>query len=481
MGVATVTDDVDQTTVTGAGSLFNGLGPYALSYPFSNYSDSIAPNASAELAFNGDLGDAAINKDNNYRTTFWGFPFESLATTTDRETTMNTVLNWCSNAGATVIVNPTSLAKAQIPNTITTQTLTISNTGDTDLVWELGENQPLTSAQQVALRSDQETARSGANNNLSALQLIVDDGASEHQTGDLGQFVWFNRFTPNPADFPILLDEIWVQFGSINVSVGNNVDLVIHEDTDNDGNPGTGAVHLATYNVTVQVAGGGNWSVYPLSPTVVLNGPGDVLIGVVNRYGSEGFDDFPAEIDQTSSQGRSWAASYVAGNVPNPPTFPADEQWGTIDSFGISGNWMIRAFGNRGSCSVLSNLTWANASPVNGTIGSTSSDSVTITFDSTGLASNTYSGNLCITTSDSKTPLVTIPLTMDVMSTSSDEIFLPIILMGENLGNRDFEAGSTGWVEFSTHGWDLITTSFPGSVTPHSGSWAVWLAGTLMK
>jgi hypothetical protein len=44
--------------------------------------------------------------------------------------------------------------------------------------------------------------------------------------------------------------------------------------------------------------------------------------------------------------------------------------------------------------------------------------------------------------------------------------------------NGDFEDGpGVGWSEYSTHGWELITTSFPGSVTPHSGSYAVWLGG----
>jgi hypothetical protein len=49
--------------------------------------------------------------------------------------------------------------------------------------------------------------------------------------------------------------------------------------------------------------------------------------------------------------------------------------------------------------------------------------------------------------------------------------------------NSDFENGPDGsWTEYSTHGWDLIINEsgplpFPGSVTPHSGSWAVWLGG----
>jgi M6 family metalloprotease-like protein len=44
--------------------------------------------------------------------------------------------------------------------------------------------------------------------------------------------------------------------------------------------------------------------------------------------------------------------------------------------------------------------------------------------------------------------------------------------------NGDFEAGQVSWTEFSTHGWSLIINSgFPGTVTPHGGSWAVWLGG----
>ena len=70
---------------------------------------------------------------------------------------------------------------------------------------------------------------------------------------------------------------------------------------------------------------------------------GDVLIGVVNRAGFEGNNDFPAAIDQGASQVRSWVGTWLAGDVPATPTFPADEQWGTIDDFGLPGNWMVRA------------------------------------------------------------------------------------------------------------------------------------------
>jgi hypothetical protein len=46
------------------------------------------------------------------------------------------------------------------------------------------------------------------------------------------------------------------------------------------------------------------------------------------------------------------------------------------------------------------------------------------------------------------------------------------------IGNGDFEQGPVVWTEYSENGWDLIIDSgFPGSVTPRSGSWAVWEGG----
>ena len=43
--------------------------------------------------------------------------------------------------------------------------------------------------------------------------------------------------------------------------------------------------------------------------------------------------------------------------------------------------------------------------------------------------------------------------------------------------NGDFESGTIGWTEYSSHGWAVIVTSFPGGVTAHSGSYAAWLGG----
>lgn len=178
------------------------------------------------------------------------------------------------------------------------------------------------------------------------VNLILDDGTNENNIGDVGQFIWINRFTPAAGDFPFALTEVQVVFGTTMVTVGGAVEVVLHEDTDGDGDPGTGAVYRGGATGTVQAADGATFSIYPIDPPVAFCGPGDVLVGAINRYGSEGFNDFPASLDTGMTQGRSWAATYLAGDVPAQPTYPADEQWGTIDSFGFPGNWIVRAFGS---------------------------------------------------------------------------------------------------------------------------------------
>ncbi len=53
-----------------------------------------------------------------------------------------------------------------------------------------------------------------------------------------------------------------------------------------------------------------------------------------------------------------------------------------------------------------------------------------------------------------------------------------ISVTASGVRNGTFEDGRDGnWTESSTGGWELITQSFPGNVTPHGGDWAAWLGG----
>jgi hypothetical protein len=101
LGVLAVDSDVDQSTVTGAGTVFGGMGPYGLSYPFSNYSDRITPRGGADaVAFTGTAGDAAIFNDGTvHRSALLGFPIEAIADPGDRSDVLLTFFDWCGGLG----------------------------------------------------------------------------------------------------------------------------------------------------------------------------------------------------------------------------------------------------------------------------------------------------------------------------------------------------------------------------------------------
>ncbi len=176
------------------------------------------------------------------------------------------------------------------------------------------------------------------------LQMVIDDDNSETVFGLTGstarQFLWFNHFD-NPG--PFYLHEIWVLFpSSADVPLGGDIQLVIYVDP--DGDPLNGATLEATYDGVIQAADGDTFSIYSLPTPLFVDGSGDVLIGVVNRYFiNMPPPTLPATLDTTLSQNRSYIALWAA----DPPAAPDLSSATTIDVLDgtISGNFMIRGFG----------------------------------------------------------------------------------------------------------------------------------------
>ncbi len=74
------------------------------------------------------------------------------------------------------------------------------------------------------------------------------------------------------------------------------------------------------------------------------------------------------------------------------------------------------------------------------------------------------------------------PVDRSSVSTSvlDKSVYLPLVTKPPQFTNGGFEAGRDGnWIEYSAKGWQLIVTTggLPGGITPHGGSWAVWLGG----
>jgi len=106
LGLAAATSDTGQTTVTGTGSPFGGHGPFSLSYPFTNYSDTMTVIAGGEIAFTGNQGDAAVSMRTGLSyATFWGFPWEALPTAADRETTLQAFVDSCLETASSLFAD----------------------------------------------------------------------------------------------------------------------------------------------------------------------------------------------------------------------------------------------------------------------------------------------------------------------------------------------------------------------------------------
>jgi hypothetical protein len=100
LGLGSADSDTGQTTVTGEGPTFGGSGPFSLSYPFTNYSDTMTPGPSGSLTFSGNQGGAAVGALTGFSyATFWGFPWEALPTADDRKDVMQTFLDACTDLG----------------------------------------------------------------------------------------------------------------------------------------------------------------------------------------------------------------------------------------------------------------------------------------------------------------------------------------------------------------------------------------------
>ncbi len=315
-------------------------------------------------------------------------------------------------------VNPNAFAETLNQGDSVNRTLNISNLGGVPLNWEIEE-----APAAVRLGLTMDDAQSGASPDSieggSTYSLILDDGVGENAIGVGGQFIWLNRFTPSSSAFPITIDSVEIMFGypasSGGVLVGQLVDIYLYEDA--DGNPANGADHVATLNgQAVQAVDGVTWSVFDLPTPATFNGPGDILIAVVNRTAAVTPGTFPAASDQTPpSQQRSWAGFGVA--PADPPVFTDFPNFGIIDSFGaqFAGNWMVRGFGTANiPCDNPADVPWLTLSATAGTTAAAATTPVTVGIDSTGLAAGSYQAVLCISSNDPVSPLVEVPVSLEV-------------------------------------------------------------------
>ena len=285
-------------------------------------------------------------------------------------------------------VDPPELEQTMSPDRIRQQTLTINNIGAA-----AGSFNFIEMSLNPTVNAD--------------VELVLDDGSAEDSIGLTagGAFVWFNRFTPNPAALPFYLDEVLTIFNNT-VAIGDEMQLVVYSDA--DGDPTNGAAYLGGETFPVANNDFVSWNSFALSDPILIEDPGDVLIGFVNRSGAAGYNDFPAAVDMDSSAGRSWVALY-SGDPPAEPPLPSDGEMAVIDDLGLPGNWTIRGMGSSAATDIL----WLEERPERGSVTGNSSRNVTVTFDSAGLDLGDYFANLRLR--NAPYPPSDVPVTLHVV------------------------------------------------------------------
>ncbi len=303
--------------------------------------------------------------------------------------------------------SPESFFQDLYPNEMAQQTLTFTNYGARETVFEIIEKSgdgpvPFTM------------------NKMSDVELKLDDGTAEDAIGIGGtaEFIFLNRFTPAADQYPFTLNQVQISFeanGAMNV--GDDFRIVIYQNLTGNTNPAVGSELL--YQFDVEAENITTWNYYDLPEPVTFEGPGDVLIGVIAMT-VPGAAYFPASIDSTATQQRSWAG-WWSSSVPANPILPPDESWMLIDDF-MPGNWMVRGIGTTGGGGGGGDIVWLTVDPMADVVlPDGGSVDVTLTFDSTGLAWGDYFGVLDVL--NSPDPKIVIPVQLRVWD--FERIYMP--------------------------------------------------------
>ena len=165
----------------------------------------------------------------------------------------------------------------------------------------------------------------------------VDDGLAEDSVGNgaLGNFIWLNAFQVESGGE--VLRAVDLAFGE-GLFEGEPVTLHVWTDPDNDGNP-VNAVRRISLEVNAVAPGSSQFTTFDV-PDFVLGEEGTWFF-----VGAQTFNiPFPAPRDfENPSALRSWVSAATTLADANPDDLGAAGNFGLIDSFGISGNWLVRA------------------------------------------------------------------------------------------------------------------------------------------
>ncbi|HEY8473600.1 MAG TPA: S8 family serine peptidase, partial [Natronosporangium sp.] len=408
-----------------------------------------------------------------------------------------------------ITVDPTELTSVQGPGETVTHELTIGNEGDANLNWSVFENGPArlpegstpvaseaptgTAAGEAALapmrrllggvfgppqvvtpeapapQQDEITITHSASQAIVAGNSVAcspDDGFSTTENGYLRHFVL--------DDFGITSDfgVTEVSFGIENLTVAATITVNLYTMV-NPAGPFTYAnfeeIGSASADLTPQ-------SLTLVSVPVTGTAPaGSTLVVEVESDDLSGVGGFWLGSNPNGQTAPSYIRSASCG-IDEPTDLTAVGFPGMHIVMNVTGTGGVEA----PACEVPSSTPWVDVDPTSGTVPSAGSQVVEVTFDSTGLSvGDELTANLCLESNDPDTPLLVVPVTLQV-----DDVANPVIevtpdsLAAEQAEGKVTEQtltignvgdGTLDWSIFTDEAEALPTGGSPGTLGTNPG------------
>jgi hypothetical protein len=333
-------------------------------------------------------------------------------------------------------ITPLSLESTQPINTLVTQTVTLSNSGSISLSWTIGsgpiisyENGPLVNfptggpggADASVLQTDLGMIVLGFNNSVANNNRLADEFTVDDPEGWTIDTITFYAYqTGSPVNSTIT---------AVNLSIW-------------DGPPDSPTSTVVFGDTSTNRLTQTTWSgVYRTSE---LNPNNDTRPIMANTLAADVFMPpgtywLDWQTDGTLSSG-PWAPPIVISNViTTGNSLQLDGGvWSSVTDTGQNntGTHAPQGFPFQimGHVSDCQQPDWVSVSPDNNILEPGTADQVTVTFDTTDLGPATYSGELCLSSSDPNNAFVSLPLTLTSLA--------PALSLTTTIGIAPDECGS---------------------------------------
>jgi hypothetical protein len=363
------------------------------------------------------------------------------------------------DVGAPILgLAPTSI-NASAPSgstTLVTADLSISNTGNRDLIWSITESAGdaiaplapaangrggqravvLTGADRDAVYAERKLALTegrpvqadlrknattpiasrspnlvpaGVDCGVSVPGIIVhDDGTAENgysgNPATVSSFIGVDKFTPSgyPGTFTSVCTSFVTNAGATSV----DYEVVIYDDTGAGGGPGAELGAVATTGTVSPDIGTPVFNSVDVSGLGLNIASGSVYIGVrLNPQTETG-----VYIGSDESGTNPPAGGFVSFDTGAGPAFAP-----TADSFPDYTSLMVRAVEGLTNCTNPEDISWLSVAPTSGTIvtGGAAAN-VVVTMNPTGLVDGLYTANVCVNSNDPAARLVPVPVSFTV-------------------------------------------------------------------